>query len=50
MTLEEFVKKEKENIKRFEKWWKEQEKKIPEHYPHEMEWGDWDEQYMLWER
>lgn len=47
MTIEEWVRLEKEHIDRFMAWWKEHEGD-KELFPPELPAGEWDEQYRSW--
>jgi hypothetical protein len=46
MNLEEFIQESKNDIERFEKFWKEQQALTPEHFPPSMPPGDWFDQFM----
>ncbi len=49
MTLEQFIANEKERLSKFEKMWKDQAAIEPESYPLEMNHGDWDEQFTIFD-
>lgn len=48
MTLDEFVESELRNIAAFRRFWINSRKNNAEHFPLEMEAGEWDEQFHMW--
>lgn len=50
MTLDEFIQEELDRIARFREFWITNAVEKPEHYPPEMGFGEWDEQYLSYER
>lgn len=49
MTLEEFIAEMKKDIDKFEVNWRKQNVAKPEHWPMEMNEGDWYEQFLMFE-
>ena len=47
MPLDEFLNKKREDLARFEKWWRESHPINPEEFPMEMGYSDWDEQFEM---
>ncbi len=45
-TLDEFLTQERDRLQRFARWWLDQRKLEPDHYPTRMEESDWDEALM----
>jgi hypothetical protein len=45
ITIDEFVKAESEDMKKFLKWWKANQKKFSENFPGKMGYSDWAEQF-----
>ena len=50
MTLDQFIEEEKKTLRIFEAWWRAENKKNPKNFPLDMEPGEWDEQYLTYER
>lgn len=46
-TLDQWQRELLEQVEGFVQFWEEQHNKLPDHYPLEMEAGDWDEQFDL---
>ena len=48
MKVSEFIESMHNDIDGFNKYWHENMEEFPEHYPKEMDEGEWFEQFMLW--
>jgi hypothetical protein len=51
MNIEEFIKDQMEMLKEFQQEWELGKERNPEHYPEELDAGEWDEQlraFMGW--
>ena len=46
MTLEKFVKKEKERVERFKAYWEKNNAENPEYFPETLDPGEWQEMLM----
>ncbi|MBU1248505.1 MAG: hypothetical protein KKB70_07395 [Proteobacteria bacterium] len=49
MLLESWAKEETERIAAFAEWWKVKHEELPDEFPLDLEPGEFDEQYRLWE-
>jgi hypothetical protein len=49
MTLDEFIKSMKQDLDAFRANWKEQQSEVPEHFPNDLDEGDWYDQFLTFE-
>ncbi len=49
LTIQEFRTKTIEELDAFIKFYEQEQKKIPEHYPTTLGWGDWFDQFLLFD-
>jgi hypothetical protein len=49
-TLDQFVAEMKQDLERFAISWRKQNAKKPEHWPMEMNVGDWYDQFLMFEQ
>ena len=47
MTLYEWKQEQRLDLALFDLYWRDRHEKLPDHYPLEMEPGDWDEQFDI---
>lgn len=48
MTLEEYVSELHREVEAFAEYWRKSSQETPEHFPEELDIGDWDEQFRTW--
>lgn len=48
MHLTKFIAEEQVELAKFERWWREEHSKNPDHFPLTMAPGEWWEQFMMW--
>ena len=49
-TINEWAEWEIREIRKFVRWWEENSKEDPFDYPQELEEGEFDEQYIMWQQ
>ncbi len=49
MQIMDWCGNEVSHLARFHRWWRERNAEDPDNFPLEMEPGEWEEQYCIWE-